>query len=208
MEKIVILGGGGHARVIFDALKLQRQFEIVGYVDPKDQGLLCGELPYIGGDDILGKLFYKNVKSCVCAIGSIGDTKCRRNVIACANNLGYQFPIVVHPSAVISYSATIGKGVFVSALAVINPGVSIGDFSIVNTGSIIEHDCIVGEFCHIAPRACLGGGVALGENVHVGIGASILQTVKIGSDCIIGAGSVVVKNIDKNQKVKGIPARA
>lgn len=113
---------------------------------------------------------------------------------------------VIHPSAIISRGALIGKGCFIGPLAVINVGARIGDHCIINTGAIVEHDCELGTGVNMAPRSVLGGGVKIGPWATICLGACVRDHITIGESAIVGMGAVVVKDVPPNVTVKGVPA--
>lgn len=142
-------------------------------------------------------------------IVSIGVNKIRKRIVKrlVVNNQHINFGQAIHPSAIISPSASIGEGTVIMAGAIINADVVIGNHCIVNTGATVDHDCIIGDFCHIAPGVNISGGTIIGECTWVGVGSSVIQCLNIGENCMIGAGSVVVKDIPNNVLAYGNPCR-
>lgn len=204
-KSAIIIGAGGHARVLLDSLLLQGR-NVLGALDkvpPKDGSF---EVPILGDDDAVSAYSTSEIEL-VNGIGSIGDTRLRAKLFGKFKKLGYTFSSVVHPSAVLSKSCILSEGVQVMAGAVINTGTRIGVDSIINTGAIVDHECIIGSHVHIAPGCTLSGGVQVGDGAHIGTGATIIQGIKIGEHALIGAGAVVVKDVPAGAKVVGIPAR-
>lgn len=135
---------------------------------------------------------------------SIGDNAIRKQIVS---RLQCRFGTAIHPSAVVSPSATIGEGTVVMPGAVINAHAVIGKHCIINTGASVDHDCVVADYCHLAPHSTLCGGVHVGEGTLIGVGACVIPCMKIGSWCTIGAGSVIINQINNNMKVVGNPAK-
>lgn len=138
---------------------------------------------------------------------SIGDNKIRASCFALVTGNALAFATIVHPSATVSPSASLGPGTVVMPGAIINAGARIGSNCIVNTAAVIEHDCIIGDHVHISPRVTLAGGVRIGDLGHIGLGAIVLPAAVIGERAIVGAGSVVLKSVAPATTVVGIPAR-
>lgn len=205
----VILGGGGHARVIIDSLQASDTVIVYAVVDP-DRSLWGRDLlgvPVVGNDRELPSLIGQGVNSFVVGVGSTGDMHTRRRLfdLGLLHNL---LPVtVVHPSASCSRWAKIGQGSQLLPHCVVNAGSILGSNVIVNSGAIVEHDCIVGDHVHIATGAHLASTVQIGGDAHIGIGASVKQCVHIGAGAIVGAGAVVVKDVEPHTLVVGVPAR-
>ncbi len=199
---LYLLGAGGHGRVAADVAEQSGQFRAYGYLDDADTlnvtaGLLKGRL------DLVDSL----VADDVCFVVTVGNNIIRQRLQQRLLALGAQLVTLIHPSAIISPSATIGKGSVVFPGAIINAGARVGDGVIINSGAIIEHDCTIANGCHIGPAAALGGGVSVGEGSWVGIGASVIELIDIGEQVIVGAGAVVIRNCGDQQKLVGVPAR-
>lgn len=115
---------------------------------------------------------------------------------------------LVHPTAWVSPSAELGRGVFVGPMAVINARARIAHHAIINTGAVVEHECDVGLGAHVAPHATLAGGTRVGAHALVGLGAAVLPGAAVGARAVVGAGAVVLQDVAEGQRVAGCPARA
>lgn len=200
MDKgIIILGAGGHAKVIADIL-IKRNESLIGFLDdniPIGTKVLS-DYSVIGRiDDCI------NFDDSYFIIG-IGNNKIRKTI---AENFTLNWHTAIHPTAVIASGIKIGEGSVIMANSVINIDTKIGCHAIVNTASIVEHDDIIGDYVHISPNATLGGTVSVGEGSHIGIGAVVKNNINICNNCVIGAGGVVVKDLKKEGTYVGVPAR-
>lgn len=204
MDRIVILGGGGHALVVNEAARLAN-VPIAGFFDDDHDAPVGGgpgSIPHLGGLDMR-----RLPLECRWILG-VGNIDFRKKLLtACPPELRERAVTIVHPTAFISPSAQIGRGVWVGPGAIIHSRAKIGDHAIVNSGAIVEHDCKVGFNAHIAPRAALGGRVEVLAHTLVGLGASVLPSIRIGTGCLVGTGSVVIRHVDDGERVVGVPAR-
>lgn len=206
MKKIVLIGAGGHCKVIIDILNSMKEYEIVGVTDPKGDGKVL-DVSIIGDDNILHGLHKEGVQYAFICVGAIGNMEIRNVIHASLKKIGFKLPVLIHKTAIVSNYATIDEGTCIMPGAIINPSVVIGKNCIINTGSIIEHDCWIGDNTHISPNASIAGGVSIGINSHIGIGSTIIQEKKVGDNVTIGAGAVVITDIEDNTTAVGIPAR-
>jgi UDP-perosamine 4-acetyltransferase len=202
-RRVIIVGGGGHAKVVLDVLRAA-EWEPAGLLDPNPESRDLDGVPVLGGDDLSAALFAQGHRN---AFVAIGDNALRCRLGTRLRAIGFDLVTAIHPSAVVSRSSQIGYGVVIMPLAVVNAYARIGDLAIVNTGAIVEHDCVVGEAAHVAPRSVLGGQVTIGDRVFFGIGAVARPRSIIGSQAIVGAGAVVVGEIPAGETVVGTPAR-
>ena len=202
MVKILIVGSGGHARVVADGL-LAAGSRPLGYLsrdaEPGTEGPLG--LPVLGGDKDAAGIDHDAV------ILAIGDNRARKNVADAYRDTGETFATMVHPSAVIAPDAVIEPGCMVCAGAVVNSGSRIRAHTILNTGCTVDHDCDIGPFAHVAPGVNLAGNVAVGEGGFVGIGACAVPGITFGEWATAGAGSAVIRDVEPNTTVAGVPAR-
>jgi len=203
---IVIIGNGGHSKVVKDIILSNKKFHIVGYLDDRFESVQGENEIFYGPISAYRYLLEKFDK--IKFIIAIGHNQTRKQFVNRLNLEETMYLSPVHPSAIISPSARIGKGTVVMANSVINADVVIGDHVIVNTGSIIEHDCRVNDFVHVSPNATLTGSVHLGEGVHIGAGATLIPNVKVDDWSTIGAGATVIHSIPSNITAVGIPAKS
>jgi sugar O-acyltransferase (sialic acid O-acetyltransferase NeuD family) len=206
-EKVILLGSGGHAKVIIDILLKKNEYEIAGILDKDQKTSDIFGIPILGGDELLCKIFTDGIKNAFVALGAVGNNKPRANLFNTVKIIGFNMINVVHPTVVIGMNINMGFGNALMAGAIINPSVIIGNDCIINSGCIVEHDVIIGDHVHIAPGAKLSGNVSIGDYSHIGIGANIIQGVKVGQNVIVGAGAVVINNLPDNCTAVGVPAR-
>lgn len=201
---VIVIGGGGHAKVLISTLLLQHR-NVLGFVDLKPDSPAVLGVTQLGNDDAILMHSPHQVRL-VNGIGSIGSTEARRNVYEGFRHKQYIFESVIHPSAIIALDVDIESGAQVMAGAVIQPGSRLGSNAIINTGACIDHDCLIGAHAHIAPGATLSGNVTVGQGAHIGTGACIVQGVSVGTRAIVGAGAVVLRNVPDEITVIGVPA--
>ena len=197
-KKVIVIGGGGHAKVVIDCIQSAGD-SVVGILDDHlPVGTAVVGVPVLGALDT-----YTGYKDCSFII-AIGNNAVRK---AISQRLAVSWHTAIHPSAVVSRYATVGEGTVVLANAVINADASVGRHCIVNTAAVVEHDNKLFDFVHISPRAALAGNVTVGECSQVGIGAALRQGITICEDCLIGANAAVVKDITEKGIYAGVPAR-
>lgn len=204
----VIYGGGGHAAVAIECLRLSGSANPVAVLD---DGLPVGTaidgVSVLGGGDMAGQLLAQGVRGFFCGVGSTGYSAVRKRIYENAVALGFTAVTAIHPGAVVSNSVEIGDGALVSAGAIISTGAKIGINVIINTGAIIDHHCVIGEHAHIASGAVLSGAVVVGPCAHVGAGAAIMQQIRVGANSVVGVGATVVKDVPDRMTVFGERAR-
>lgn len=202
-EKIVLIGGGGHAHSVVDAIECMGQYEIAGFID-QEPSTSYKSYSTIGSDDDLDAIFKSGITLAAITVGYLGRSRLRETLFCKAKSIGFTFPPIIDPSAVVANDAIIGEGSFVGKLAVVNANAHVGSMNIVNTGAIIEHDCRLGDYSHVAVNATLCGSVDAGEFVFVGANAVVVQGVSLGDFSLIGAGAVVLKDVEEHQRAVGI----
>ena len=201
---IVVLGAGGHAKVVIELIRSQGRYEIAALLDADVTPREVLGLPVSGGDDRLAELHAAGI---IHAFVALGGNRLRLKVAERVRALGFTLVNAISPAAVVSPSARLGVGVAIMAGAVINAETRIDDLAIVNTGACIDHDCILGEACHVAPGAALAGGVRVGALAFLGVGTAAIPGVRIGAGTTIGAASCVVTDIPPGVLALGTPAR-
>lgn len=204
---VIILGAGGHAKVLIAALQESAE-EIIGIVDVDEGkvGQFVLGVPILGTESVLAKYDINSIRL-VNGIGSVGKSSIRETLFLTFKQKGYEFAQVVHPQAIISSEVSLGEGTQVMAGVVMQPGSEVGQNTIINTGARVDHDCVIGDHVHLAPGVIFSGGVEVGDRAHVGTGATCIQNVKLGEGCIVGAGTVIIKDVAPHAKVVGVPGR-
>jgi UDP-perosamine 4-acetyltransferase len=195
MRKIVLVGGGGHARVLISVIRKSGRFDIVGYTDPEDRGEILG-VPRLGGDEALASILEDHPGcAAVVSVGNVRVSDRREKVFKDLEAFGFDAPVIVSPQAVVNEGVAVGKGTVVLDGAVVNTGSRIGECCIINTHATVEHDCDLGDYVHVASGAVLSGGVKVGRHTLIGAGACIVQGLEIAERSIIGAGAVVYESL-------------
>ncbi len=207
-KKVIIVGAGGHGRVVLDILRAEGIYSPIGFLDSNPY--LHNK--YVDGVRVLGDLGYlkslsSKEKDEIGVIIAIGDNGTRRRFAEEVNKLDLELINAIHPSANIASNAIIGRNVVIAAGAHICAHCQIGNSAILNTGCIVDHESIIGNAAHICPGAKLAGRVIVEGGAFVGIGATVIQNIRIGTDAVVGAGAVVIKDVPPACTVVGVPAR-
>ena len=210
---VIVVGAGGHAAVVADAL-LAAGRTVLGFVDgdPAKSGTRVLGLPVLGDDTALDAHQGHGVELANGIGGpgsaaSVGQGTLRRRVQQRLSAAGWIFAAVRHPGAIVSPSSELGPSSQVLAGAVVQPCAQVGDGAIVNTRAVVEHYARVGAFAHIAPGAVLCGEVQVGEETHVGAGAVVRQGIHLAARVVVAAGAAVARDVHSGV-VAGVPARA
>lgn len=198
-RKVILIGNGGHAKVIADIIKLNND-EIVGFIVDKgyDTNNALG-LKWLGDFIVIDK--YK--KDCEFII-AIGSNKLRDQI---SELYDLKWHTAIHPSAIIDTTCIVSEGTCIMANAVVNSSAKIGKHCIINTGSIVEHDCIVGDYSHLSPNSTICGNSSIGKYVHLGASSTVIDKIQISNNIMIGAGACVVKDIVESGTYVGVPAK-
>lgn len=196
-KKVVIIGAGGHGRVIADIVTLSGDV-VLGFLDDKDPS----EFPNI---TILGKLTkIETFKQEACFIVGIGDNQTRKQIM---ETLDVDWYTAIHPTAVIASDVEIAEGTAIMANAVINTGSKIGRGVIINTAATVDHDNVLENYVHVSPGVHLGGTVHIGAETWIGIGAVVINNIDICGECVVGAGALVILPIMLKGVYIGVPAK-
>lgn len=203
-KQVVIIGAGGHAKVIADII-VKSGDRVYGFLDDNlEIGTTIAnneQFKIIGKIEKINKLKENTNLEFVIAIG---DNTVRKNI---AENYNVKYYTAIHPSSIIALDVSIEEGTVVMANTVINTSAKIGRHCIVNSGAIIEHDNIIENYVHVSPNATLCGTVKIGECTHIGANATVKNNIEICNKCIIGAGALVVKNINESGAYVGVPVK-
>ena len=197
MKKLIIIGAGGHGKVIAD-IASKNGYEEIAFLDDNPEIIKCGK--YL----VLGKIAdLANINGdVIVAIGNIQVHKRIQEMIP-----ENRIVSLVHPKAIVADNVLIGAGSVVMAGTVINVGACIGKGCIINTCSSVDHDCVIRDYCHISVGAPVAGTSCIGEQSWIGAGATVSNNINICSSCMIGAGAVVIRDIKERGTYVGVPAK-
>jgi sugar O-acyltransferase (sialic acid O-acetyltransferase NeuD family) len=191
MNKIILIGGGGHCKSVIDVIEQEARFEISGIVDkPELLGSKILGYPVIGTDNDLEKLV-KKYKNALITVGQIKSPLTRIKLFDLAIKAGFVLPQIISPNAYISKHSKIGKGTVIMHDVIINSSVSIGNNCIINTKALIEHDCSIDDHCHISTNVTINGGVRIGSKCFVGSNVTTNNNIIIKDNTFIKACSLV-----------------
>ncbi|AMV12440.1 acetyltransferase [Geobacillus thermoleovorans] len=205
MNRIIVIGEGGHSKVVQDIIAADGRYQIAAILDDKYQEMHEWNGIVYGPISAVSPMIDRNPSTKL--IIAIGNNQVRAEIAKCIQVSDEMFATLIHPSAAISPSARIGEGTVVMPNCVVNAHAVIGKHVIINTGAIVEHDNRIGDYAHISPNATLTGNVVIGEGTHVGASATIIPGIKVGKWSIIGAGSTVIRDIPDFKKAVGCPTR-
>lgn len=207
-KKILMIGGGGHCKVVLDSLISQNLYSEIAIIDkdlPLDSTILG--IPVIGRDQDLIKLYNEGYKYAFISLGSIGNWNIRERISKMLTDIGFELPSIIDSSARISSNVTVSQGAYIGKNVIINPSVFLGSNVIINTGVIVEHDCKIGDFVHLAPGSVICGDVKIGRGTHIGAGSVIRNQLSVGENTLIGLGSCVVSPIGNDFVAYGNPCK-
>ncbi len=202
MDKILLIGSGGHGHACIDVIEISGQYKIAGLID-KDEQKFNSTLgyPILGANNDLENLRQQYSYALV-TVGQIKSPEIRIKLYNLLKGLDFILPVITSPKAYVSKHAQIGEGSIIMHGSIVNANAKIGKNCIINNHSLIEHDAIIGDHCHISTNAIVNGEVDVGNKSFIGSGSVIKQSVSIGTECVIGAGVVIKNDIKPNQLIK------
>ena len=198
-KDLILVGGGGHCNACLDVLGLLNLYNIVGIIEKNKFKLeKIGNISVFKDQETvkLSKI-YKNF---LLTIGKIGKSRIRETKYNELSSLGVELVSLISPTAYVSTSAEIAKGVNIMHQALVNINVTIGENTIVNSQSLVEHDSSIGSHCHISTGVKINGGVKIGNNTFIGSGTVVHEGITIGNDVIVSAGSIIDRNLPDDTK--------
>lgn len=205
-RQLVLLGAGGHAKVLLDILQ-QQGIRPVACISPSPlpaHPLFAG-ISHFATDTALQN-FDPQAVMLINGVGALPGSSRRFALFDEAKSLGFQFFSVISTSAQISPFVTLGEGVQIFPHAIVNVDSQIADNVIINTRALVEHDCLIGKHSVLSPAAVLCGQVQTGQQVFIGAGAVVIQSVRIGDRAMVAAGAMLAHDLLPDSKI--YPARA
>jgi UDP-perosamine 4-acetyltransferase len=204
MEQVVVLGGGGHAKVTIEILQDSGEFIVAGCTLSGSEASFVLDVPVLGDDSQLPRIYASGVRN---AFIAVGDNRARMRLTQKVLAVGFKLVNAVSPRAVLSRRVELCAGVAIMAGAVINSCSRLGNGCIINTGATVDHDCKIGDWAHVAPGTNLAGWVTVGEGAFLGIGSRVIPKISIGEWATVGAGAVVIRDLPAAVTAVGVPAR-
>lgn len=206
VKAVLVLGGGGHAKVVIALLK-KLHMTVAGYTDRVDRGSILG-VDYLGPDQVIAQVIEQRVASdAVIGVGKLDGSPVRRAIAERMRTYDVRLPVVQSPNAVVNETVIVGQGTVVCDGVVVNVGTNVGSLCILNSNSTVEHDCTLGRNVHVAPGATICGAVHIGDDCMIGAGVTVANGVRVADACLIGAGSTVTRDITQTGVYAGSPAR-
>ena len=207
MAEVVVVGGGGHAKVLIGVLR-NAGHQVLGYLSPNDQGPVLSAA-WLGSDDHIRTLRERHSEAVAAlGVGKVAiDDGSRLDLTGVFETAGFRFPSFLSPRSSVDCECELGAGTVAFDGSVVNPGTLIGRASIINTNATVEHDCTIGDDVHIGPGAVVCGDVDVGQGSIIGPGAVVARGTSIVAGVQVGAGSVVIRDIGAPGTYVGSPAR-
>lgn len=207
MEKLILIGGGGHCKSCIDTIECENKYEIAGILDIKENiGKKVLNYEIIGTDDEIENLVQKGYFFLI-TMGQIKSANLRISIFNEIKKIDGKLLSVISPVAYVSKHATVNEGTIILSHAFINADAKIGKNCIINSNAIIEHDCIIKDNCHISTGCVINGSCHIGENVFLGSRSVVNNNVSICDNVVTGSGSVIIKNITESGMYVGNPVR-
>ena len=204
MDGILIIGAGGHGRVVCDALMALGK-NIAGFLDRDDRKV---------GDEVMGHRILDQEKTLaeidpgkVILANGVGDLRVRKAIHQTCTASGFRFETVIHPSVIMARDVAIEAGVQIMAGSIIQTGVRLAANALINTRSSVDHDCAIGMHAFLGPGVTLCGTVTVGAAAHIGTGTTILEKIEVGENSVVGGGSMLIHHLEPNVTAVGVPAR-
>ena len=199
-KKVMIIGAGGHAKVVADIVRKSGD-TVVGFLDDdvNKQGREFFGAQVFGGVSEYARF----AEDCVFILG-IGNNLIRKR---CAEEMACRWYTAIHPSAILGEGVQVGEGVCIMAGAIVNADAVLGRHSVVNTGAVVEHDVKIGNYSQICPNSTVCGMTEIGNEVWVGAGSTVIQCLSVCDGVTLGAGSTVFQNIEESGTYVGAPIR-
>ncbi len=206
-RNVVVIGGGGYAKVIISIVKEIEEYNLVGYTDLNDQGEILG-IPYLGNDDkFIAERNNFGVDELVLGVGQLQDSTIKQKIVSRFKERGFKFLTIIASSAIIAEDVSIGEGTIIRDGAVVGCSTKIGNFSIIGSSVNINHDSVIGDYCNISVGSILGVNVDINNHVFIGMGSTVINDINVTKKIFIGAGSLVTRNCLREGVYYGRPAK-
>lgn len=207
-DPILILGAGGHAKVIIDIISITNEYQIEAIIgqESEEKESFYG-YPVYKGDQYLEEFRERGIKKVAIGVGGYRDNNKRIHLFHQLQDMDFDIINIIHPSTIISKTTQMGLGIVIYPGVVINTDVHLGDNIIIASNSVIDHEAQIMNHVLISTGVNVGAGSIISEGALLAVGSSIIPRVKIGKNVLVAAGAVVVNDIPDGSKIFGIPAK-
>jgi UDP-perosamine 4-acetyltransferase len=207
-KPVIVLGAGGHAKILLDIIQLSDEYFVEAVIGREDEPIdqIMG-YPVLKGDRYLNEFLVQGTKSLVIGVGGYSDNSRRTELYTKCKDMGFEIISLIHPSATIAKFVKIGDGAVIFAGTIINPEVTIGNNVIIATGSTIDHETVIEDNVLVSAGVTVGAGNLIKQGALLALGSKVISRVTIGENSVVAAGAVVIRDIPDNTAVYGIPAR-
>lgn len=197
VKPAVIYGARGHAKILIDLVRGSHpELGIVAAIDDSaDSPSEVLGVPVIGGSSMFAELQKLKVEDALLGIGFVTNPQMRKGVYDRLAGQGFRIPNLVHRSAILEPSVSMGAAAQIFAGAIVGAAVRLGEDVTLNGGVIVAHDCVIGDHSHLTPGCILAGDVRVGESSLIGMGATVYMGVRIGNNVVISNGCHVMKDV-------------
>ena len=207
MKKLLLIGGGGHARACIDVIRQTSEYELIGILDASEKiDENVDEVAIVGSDKDIDE-WLKKTDECLIAVGHIGRTNRRQELHKQLKEKGAKFATVISPRAYCAGTAQIGEGTIIMHDVLINAGAKVAENCIINSKALIEHDAAVGAHTHISTRASVNGSAQVGSNCFIGSHAVIFNNCSVGDSSVVGGGQVVMQDLPDDSMPSAISSK-
>jgi sugar O-acyltransferase (sialic acid O-acetyltransferase NeuD family) len=206
-KDLIIIGDGGHARVLIDIIESSTEYNLIGMTSKDSSDCSKYGYPILGNDDVLDLYHSKGFKNIAIGIGAYTDNSFRDILFNKMLQKGFNVVNLIHKSSHIGRDVKFGYGAVIFPGVILNSNVTVGNNVIIATGSTVDHDTIIEDSVLISAGVTIGASTKIGKRVLIALGAKVISHVGIIESTLIGAGAVVVKDIVEVGKYFGLPAK-
>lgn len=206
MKDLVIFGAGGLGlEIAWLAEEINAatpEWNLLGFLDqdPSLHGQKLIGYPVLGSDSDAGAY-----PDAYFALG-VGDPRLRRRIVESLGARHANWATLISPTVRVHPSNKLGRGVIIGRYTDLTVNCTIGDFVMLNIHAVLGHSVEVGDYSLVDPNVTINGEGRIGCECLIGANAFV-RDVKVGDRVTVGAGSVVVRDVEPDCVVAGVPAK-
>ena len=201
-SSVIVFGAGGHGKTLIELIREVGQLELVGVVDDRlARGSDVLGVRVLGNRDDLASIRRDGIGLAANAIGGISNMASRVEVSQALAARGFVLPALIHPTAFVEASASIGEGAQILAHSYVGSDAVVGKGVIVNTGAVVSHDCVLEDHVNLSPGCLLAGGITVGEATLLGMGVTTYLGIDIGANVRAGNGAIITSPVPDGRRI-------